>query len=59
MASLQQDEIEISGWYVVRASIGTILVLRCGIGSQVPEIVDGPFALKSGAAEAAARVWKL
>jgi hypothetical protein len=59
MAPLQEDEIQTAGWYVVRSSIGTILVLRCEVGSQVPEIVDGPFALKSDAAEAVARVWKL
>jgi hypothetical protein len=58
MAPVQEDEIQISGWYVVRSSIGTTLVLRCGVGSQVPEIVDGPFPLKSDAAEAFARVWK-
>jgi hypothetical protein len=58
MAPLQEDEIQISGWYVVRSSIGTILVLRRGAGTQIPEIVDGPFALKSDAAKAAARVWK-
>ena len=59
MAPLQEDEIQISGWYVVRSSIGTVLILRRGVGNQVPEIVDGPFALKSDAAEAVARVWKL
>ena len=58
MASLQGDEIQISGWYIVRSSIGTILVLRCEAGSQVPEIVNGPFAFKPDASEAALKVWR-
>jgi hypothetical protein len=58
MALLQGDEIQISGWYVVRSSIGTILVLRCGAGNQVPEVVDGPFSDRRDASEAAAKVWK-
>jgi hypothetical protein len=58
MASLQGDEIQISGWYVVRSWMGKIFVLQCGVGSQVPEIVDGPFAFKPDASEAASKVWR-
>jgi hypothetical protein len=56
--ALLEDDIQISGWYVVRSRIGKIIVLRCGVGSQVPEIVDGPFAFKPDAAEAASKVWR-
>jgi hypothetical protein len=58
MASIQGEEIQIAGWYVVRSRIGKIFVLQCGVGSHVPEIVDGPFAFRPEASEAASKVWR-
>lgn len=54
----QGVEIKVSGWYVIRSCLGTILVLKRERGSEVAvcEILDGPFSHRQDASSAAAAV---